>query len=247
VDPEQRGRLRLRVPSILGEEQTAWAMPCVPFGGAKGHGLFLIPEIGAQMWVEFEEGDPALPIWVGTFWQQSSDVPGEAVENAAPTTRLLKTVAGHLLRFDDKKDAERFTLSHPAGASLTIDEKGTVVITDAKGASVTFDADQGRILIADANDNTATLSSAGVVIEDANGNKIEMASAGITVSGASQVVIKGSTVALGGSGGEPLIKGTSFMTAFNTHIHTATAPGAPTSPPVVPMTPSTLSMAVTTT
>ena len=37
-----------------------------------------------------------------------------------------------------------------------------------------------------------------------------------------------------------------MMTLFNTHTHIGAAPGAPTSPPVVPMTPAQLSTKVTT-
>ncbi len=50
-DPEKRGRLKLTIPSVLGESQTGWALPCLPFGGLANQGLFMIPEVGAQMWV----------------------------------------------------------------------------------------------------------------------------------------------------------------------------------------------------
>jgi hypothetical protein len=86
-------------------------------------------------------------------------------------------------------------------------------------------------MLQDANGNTLTLDNTGAKLEDANGNKIEMASSGVTVSG-QQIVVNGSQVMLGGQGGEPIIKGQSFLTLFATHIHTCAAPGAPTSPPI---------------
>src|SRR4029453_5035608 len=86
-DPQKRGRLKLRVPSVLGEEQSDWALPCLPFGGAAGHGFFSVPEVNAQLWVEFEEGDVQRPIWVGTFWMAEADVPAAAAISP-PTTRL---------------------------------------------------------------------------------------------------------------------------------------------------------------
>ena len=96
-DPEKRGRLRLRIPSVLGDQESDWALPCLPFGGGTGgrFGLFLVPEVDAQVWMEFEEGDPDRPIWTGTFWQQQSDVPEDAVRDE-PTTRLLQTPSGHI-------------------------------------------------------------------------------------------------------------------------------------------------------
>ena len=60
-DPDMRGRLMLRVPALFGENITSWALPCMPFGGLAQQGIFMIPEVGAQVWVEFEAGDLDLP------------------------------------------------------------------------------------------------------------------------------------------------------------------------------------------
>src|SRR5215813_12151211 len=68
-DPEKRGRLKVRVESVLGNEVvTGWAQPCMPYGGAPDQGFFFIPEIDATVWVEFAAGELDYPIWVGTYW-----------------------------------------------------------------------------------------------------------------------------------------------------------------------------------
>jgi uncharacterized protein involved in type VI secretion and phage assembly len=202
-----------------------------------------MPEIDAQVWVEFEEGNINQPIWTGTFWQNKGDVPSEAALNP-PTTRVFKTPAGHVLQFDDKAGMEKFRLSHPAGAEITIDENGTVALADAQNNTVTLDADAGTIVVEDTNGNTLTMSSSGTTVEDSNGNKIEMGPAGINVKG-QQIVIEGTQVMLGGQGGEPIIKGQSFLTLFATHMHPSAM--GPTGPPVPQGEISTLSMKVTTT
>lgn len=241
-DPEQRGRLRLSVPSVLGEAQTGWALPSLPFGGLADQGLFVVPEVDAQVWVEFEAGNVNLPIWTGTFWQASGDPPAEAAKSP-PTTRVLKTPSGHTLQFDDESGKEKFRLAHPAGTEMTVDEKGTVIVADAKGNTLTLDADAGQIVVEDSNGNTITMSSSGTTIEDANGNKVEMAASGITVKG-QQVVVEGQTVMLAGQGGEPIIKGQSFLTLFATHVHPSAM--GPTGPPIPQGEMSTLSMKVMT-
>ena len=76
----------MRVPSILGDQTTGWALPCLPFGGLADQGLFMVPEVDSQIWVEFEEGNVDHPVWVGVFWQQTSDVPTEA-SKTEPRTR----------------------------------------------------------------------------------------------------------------------------------------------------------------
>jgi hypothetical protein len=59
-DPQGRGRLKVQVPAVFGEHETAWALPCVPHPSYRD-----LPEPGAAVWVEFEGGDPSRPVWVG--------------------------------------------------------------------------------------------------------------------------------------------------------------------------------------
>ncbi|MCP4678935.1 MAG: phage tail protein, partial [Deltaproteobacteria bacterium] len=84
----------------------------------------------------------------------------------------------------------------------------------------------------DANGNRLSMTGSGTTIEDTNGNKVELNAKGISVHGA-KVVVKGSQVHLGDEGGEPLIKGQSFLSLFATHVHSvAPVVGGPTSPPI---------------
>jgi uncharacterized protein involved in type VI secretion and phage assembly len=227
-DPENLGRLRLRVPALLGEEVTAWALPCLPFGGQSGHGFFTLPEIDAQVWVEFEAGDISKPIWTGTFWQASGDAPVD--DQSEHSTRIFKTPKGHLIKFEDADDEEQVRIEHSTSANMDMDKNGTVALTDGGGAVVKLDAENGEIQVADSNGNTMTLTASGVTLEDSNGNKIEMAASGIKLKG-QQIVVEGTQVMLGGQGGEPMIKGQSFLTLFATHMHpTAMGPSGPPIP-----------------
>ncbi|UTW11334.1 phage baseplate assembly protein V [Marinobacterium rhizophilum] len=229
-DPEQRARVRVRVPSVFGQQDTFWALPCLPFGGLADQGLFMVPEVGAQVWVEFEEGNQDYPIWTGVFWQPQQPVPDEA-QKAEPTTRVLKTPAGHVLQFDDESGAERIRLHHPAGSELNIDEQGTVDLSDPNGSRLTLDAAGNKATLQDGNGNKLVMDASGTKISDANGNEIQMSAGQIKIKG-SMITIDGSQVAVGGAGGEPLIKGSSFLALFATHMHTCTAPGSPSSPPI---------------
>lgn len=242
-DPQKMGRVKLTIPSVLGDEVSDWALPCMPYGGLGGQGLFAVPDVDAQLWVEFEEGDVSRPVWVGTFWQQEGDVPQDAALEE-PTTRLLQTASGHILQFDDVDDGQRIRIHHAGDAEIVFDPDGRITLTDAAGASLTLDADAGEIKLADANGNSMLMSSSGTTVEDANGGKVEMAAGGITVKG-TKIVVDGTQVMLGGEGGEPVIKGQSFLSLFMTHIHPTAAPGAPTAPPVPQGEMSSLSMKVT--
>lgn len=67
IDPMQLGRIQVSAPAVLGDGTLSWAMPCTPYAGS-GVGFFAIPPVGANVWVEFEGGDPDYPIWAGCFW-----------------------------------------------------------------------------------------------------------------------------------------------------------------------------------
>ena len=77
VDPMGKGRLMVQVPDVLGLSISSWAMPCVPVAGIQtGH--YVVPLIGAGVWIEFEGGNPDYPIWVGGFWGSRAEIPATA-------------------------------------------------------------------------------------------------------------------------------------------------------------------------
>ncbi|MDX2059112.1 MAG: phage baseplate assembly protein V [Gemmatimonadales bacterium] len=94
LDPLKLGRIQVQVPAIHGEE-TVWAMPCVPLAGRQS-GFVISPEVGAHVWVEFEGGDPAYPIWSGCFW--GNDEHPAMEEQRTPDAQLALIIPGFSLR-----------------------------------------------------------------------------------------------------------------------------------------------------
>lgn len=95
VDPEQIGRVQVTVPAIFGDGRLCWALPSVPYAGPNV-GLFLVPPVGANVWVEFEGGDPDSPIYSGCFWGRGETPARPAVA----AMKILKT-DGITLRLND--------------------------------------------------------------------------------------------------------------------------------------------------
>ena len=130
VDLENRGRLQIMVPSVLGTSRLSWAMPCVPYAGP-GVGFFALPPRNARIWVEFENGDPDHPIWVGGFWDQAGDVPASP---ALAQTKVLKTDTA-TLTLDDTPGAGGITIETATGMKIVVNVQG-IEISNGQGATV---------------------------------------------------------------------------------------------------------------
>jgi uncharacterized protein involved in type VI secretion and phage assembly len=115
-------RIKAKVPAVLGDADSGWCMPCVPYAGPNV-GFAFLPEEGSGVWVEFEGGDVSFPIWVGCYWRDGEPPPG-----VAPRVKVVVTAAPHKLIFDD--DKQSITLTDPNGNTVTLDSAG---ITLSKG------------------------------------------------------------------------------------------------------------------
>lgn len=134
-DPEQLGRIRAKVPEVFAEEDTPWALPCVPFAG-KDHGVVWLPEVSDGVWIEFEAGDPARPIWCGGWWGN-----GDLADTGNAKVRALVTSAGHRIVIDE--DQNLIHLQHSNGSKvdigdndITLESGSGKVVLSASGVSV---------------------------------------------------------------------------------------------------------------
>lgn len=113
-DPARRGRVKVRVPAVMGEEEV-WALPCAPYGGSN-MGLYTVPEVGTGVWVEFEAGDPSYPIWAGCFWGDGEVPSDERGTQATPPLKIIRSQKGLMVTLDD--DQEVITVTDENGSNF---------------------------------------------------------------------------------------------------------------------------------
>jgi uncharacterized protein involved in type VI secretion and phage assembly len=139
VDPLMRGRLLVIVPDVLGPTPSSWAEACVPLAGPTGPpmGSYFVPPIGAGVWVEFEQGDPSYPIWVGCRWGAASDVPPLAHAGLPISPNIVLQTAGQntLVISDLPGPTGGIMLKSATGATLIVNDTG-IYIQNGKGASI---------------------------------------------------------------------------------------------------------------
>ncbi len=80
-DPENLGRVRVRIPGVM-EPFSPWALPLgTGGGGSANRGLFTVPDVGAEVGVFFNQGDPKAPHYLTGNWGKpggESEVPPQA-------------------------------------------------------------------------------------------------------------------------------------------------------------------------
>lgn len=252
-DPEDRGRVRATVPGagIMEASTNIWIPPAGLFGAGRSRGWFWPPEVGDTVWVAFAQGQARYPLcyWGGYFGQadNQTEVPTELrpdSSNHRPYKRGFLTRRGHRLIFNEKPGEDSIELSwhkpqtdndqsatpsRSGGqtSSLKFLPDGSIEAKTSDGSAVKLDVTNGKVRVVDKTGNALDMSSSGVVI-DCGARSFEVR-AGV-------IHLKGATVNVGegASASSPL--GEDLLQWLASHTH-GTGVG-PSSPPVVPPTPS---------
>ena len=124
-DPDNLGRVQLIIPQLYGKGVVYkyWAKPKGLFSG-KGIGSFMIPEIGDNIWVEFEGGDSKYPVWSYGHW--SID---EVPENATIENKVIQTISGNKIEFNDKDKLIKITVADTL-FSVELNGTGVSIVAD---------------------------------------------------------------------------------------------------------------------
>jgi uncharacterized protein involved in type VI secretion and phage assembly len=136
IDPMQMGRIQVIVPDVTSVLPSTWALPCVPMAGPQC-GEFVVPPIGAAVWVEFEHGDRDYPIWTGGFWGSAAEVPALALATPPVLQAIvLQTVGQNTLMISDAPGPTGgFLLKSATGALISINDVG-ITISNGQGATI---------------------------------------------------------------------------------------------------------------
>jgi uncharacterized protein involved in type VI secretion and phage assembly len=251
-DPEKRGRILAHVPSA-GQERAPdiWIDPAFPAAGTN-RGMFWPPEKGDSVRVAFDNGDPSNPsvYWGGWFGAPGnhSEVPTELKysDNGYPERRGFVTRMGHSLSFVETAGQEAIELvwhkpaagdkaltnrsktadrSLGAFSSIKLTSSGSIVIENKNKSKIEIDTISRKIQITDENKNVVTLDAKGA-----------------TIKASPQINLDSNLIVLATGANTPAVRGQDLMTWLASHTH-GTAVG-PSSPPLVPPTPTILSQNV---
>jgi uncharacterized protein involved in type VI secretion and phage assembly len=135
-DPDGQGRVKVSLPWAAdpdGASYLSWARLSTLMAG-NGRGTWFVPEVGDEVLIGFEAGDPRRPFVLGALWN-GSDKPPESMDGAGRNdVRVIHSRSGHEVRLDDTSGQEKVVVSTPGGQKVTLsDSPSSVEVVDANG------------------------------------------------------------------------------------------------------------------
>lgn len=190
-DPENQGRVKLKLPLRESEDETEWA-PIATLMAGKDRGTLFIPEVGDEVLVAFLLGEIHAPYVIGALWNKTDTaLKGDEKNNI----RKIKSRSGHELIFDDKDGDEKIIVKTKKGHKIEITDKNdTIKITDSSGKNMLqLEGGSKSQITMKSNPSELMMNAKGdIVIKSAKSLKLESAQINIQAKG--QLSIKGAMV-----------------------------------------------------
>jgi uncharacterized protein involved in type VI secretion and phage assembly len=173
-DPEDLGRIKVTYPT-LNNQVSDWARLVTPMAG-KSRGMFFRPEVGDEVLVGYEQGDPRRPYILGSLWSKTDPPPADDGNKAQNNWRFWESRSHHILRLDDTSGGEKIEI---------IDKDGTrKVVIDSAGSKIQILCDKGDIEV------TASTGKVTITAQDITLN----ATKNLELTAGQNVTIKGTLV-----------------------------------------------------
>lgn len=182
-----------------GSNVTGWIPVASPYA-FQDCGMYMLPEVGAEVVIAFHLGDRNCPIVIGSLWNQENTLPPEtAVENN--TIRRLKTKGGCEVVFDDEEGKESICIKTPGELQLQIqDENQTILLQDKEGKSgISIQAEDGTVTLRADTKLILEVGGNGMLTLDGSGNSASVESGNISLNASQKLELKGQNTSLEGS------------------------------------------------
>jgi uncharacterized protein involved in type VI secretion and phage assembly len=173
TDPDEKGRVLVRLPWIDPDFETLWAPVSQIYAGS-GYGAYWIPEIDDQVLVAFMRGELRKPVVIGSIY--SRDRTPYAARSGGADPKLFRTVGGHMLLMEDGSGAKIQLIDKTGNNEITIDSESNTITIKANSEVVVESS------------NSVTVSATGNLSITAGGS--------ISIEASGSLSIKGATISL---------------------------------------------------
>jgi phage protein D/phage baseplate assembly protein gpV len=210
-DPEGMGRVKVQFPTLGNPPVESFWCRMASFEAGAGKGVAHLPEVGDEVVVAFQNGDPNFPYVIGCVWNGTEKPPrsdassGPLVQGGKTIRRVTKTRVGHEITFVDSpaspegifimdKTQNNFIKIISTGNKLQIQCQGDIEVTSVQG-NITIKASTGKVTVQAMQDLELKSDTGKVKISGSTGVEINTPMK-VSVSGAAGVDVKGAMINL---------------------------------------------------
>ena len=201
-DPEKAGRVKLTFPWLSDDYVSDWART-VQLGAGKDRGWAVLPEVGDEVLVAFEQGDFGRPTVLGGLYNGVDTMPSGPVDlvdggSGAINRRSMVSRNGHRIDLlDQNGQKEGITLATKDDKLLLkLDSVGTTITVHADG-KVVVEGTQGITI--DASSSNMDLKGGKISLKATNGVDVDGGGGAVSVKTSGQLSLNGTTAKLEGS------------------------------------------------
>jgi Rhs element Vgr protein len=199
-DPENRYRIKVKLPLVGKGDQGVWARLATLDAG-KEHGSFFLPEVGDEVILGFMNDDPREPVILGMLYSSNKNGTPPVVPTDKNYKKGFYTKSKIKFEFDDEKS--NVLIETPIGCKILVSgsakegdkKKSTIVLSDANGNMIEM------------NDKGITISSGKDLILSAKGKVTISATEAMVLDTKKTLEIKASTTTKIAANGTMEIKG----------------------------------------
>lgn len=187
-DPDSMGRAKVRFPGLSSQQESDWAR-VLGLGGGAERGQVFLPEVGDEVLVGFEGGDPRQPVVLGGLYGKKSTIPSPGIKEGKVSGRRITSRLGHVLEMGDgDTPSDQYILLALAGKEQAINfAKDKVEVTVPAGVPLTLKVGNSSLKFDDAGN--LAIQAVNVSIK---------AESQLSMEGQAGVSVKGATVDLQG-------------------------------------------------
>ena len=171
-DEENIGRVKVKYPH-LEDQPSDWARLAAPMAG-NNRGAFFRPEVGDEVLVAFEHGEPRRPYIIGALWSKVDLPPTDDGNVRQNNWRFIKSRCGHIVLLDDTQGKEKIVF-------VDKDNLRKVVI-DSANSKIQVICDQGDVEVK-ASKGDVKIEAINVSVKATAELKLE-ATGNVTIKGA---------------------------------------------------------------
>ncbi|HEX2572308.1 MAG TPA: phage baseplate assembly protein V [Polyangia bacterium] len=231
------GTYELRFLSSVDDAPSAPARVMMPTAGNK-RGLYAFPDVGDEVVVGFERGEPNMPIILGSLFNNESPPPDQAKPSSDNNVRTLVSRSGHEVTLDDSPGSESVQIKSQGGHELKLDDTppGKITLKTAGGIELELDdATQTLTIRAPLNIKIETGGGSGLSVSSSAAGTLAINSP-IAISLQSQGVIslQATSISLTTTGNQSASLVSIEGKPFGAHIHTGVTSGLGVTGPVSP-------------